>query len=637
MSDNIGALLSVDGIVRVRTNTNTPLASYEDAIVFLNTYTGHAIGQIVEVLYNVNDTSGTDSVSCVVAIGTKDARDYGITSSNYGPRATNGSYSSQEFPNGPCGAEFYEIISHGRGGGGGGSSTTTSSGIYRVTTTKTIGELTSSDITIAIQNKYGNEFTGLKDGDLCVVEIPYTKEPNTSRVSYQSAERSSRVSYITYIYTINDGIGTWKQVDVSADHVIFYDGIQRTEAWGSQAPTTLQTECKGYNLIELMEHYLVSERDPDIAATWNVRTAPIPTAKFKNDLSALVVSLSNGSITIASGTTRVVLVNPEEQQVRSYSTNWNSEVVFTGMEDIVHGPAQADGLVYGATADATHAELTGDTLTGTGTLRTTTSDNLRVHNSLFIQTSMISTHNGSTSTSEGQLALYGNDRFSVFGFHQDAGYELEDTEHVISITLSTNNSNLIRCIIKRTGGDIPGLGTSTYKTNLGNDHDFSEVRASGSALNGVHTITERTNSIQLVLPQATYKLHPVYPIRTNGTPVPIRAEKIVWTQAEINRYGKFGTEVTSHERPIDYLATNNTWIYIGFGDYRADVKTLYIPSKATLVKGQYYNVLNNSWVDSTWNGTPNIIGDAVDPHYHIWTTEYGGGSNIWRFLVTRRG
>lgn len=627
MSDNIGALLSADGIVRVRTNTNTPLASYEDAIVFLNTYTGHAIGQIVEVLYNVNDTSGTDSVSCVVAIGTKDARDYGITSSNYGPRATNGSYSSQEFPNGPCGAEFYEIISHGRGGGGGGgSSTTTSSGIYRITTTKTIGELASSDITIAIQNKYGDEFTGLKDGDLCVVEIPYVKEPNTPRVSY-----------ITYIYTVNDGVGEWKQVDVSADHVIFYDGVQRTEAWGSQASTTLQTECKGYTLTELMEHYLVAERDPDITATWDVQAVPTPTAKFKNDLSTLVVSLSNGSTTIAPRTTRVLLVNPEEQHIQGYSANWNSEVVFTGMEDIVHGPARASGLVYGATADPTHAELTGDVLTGTGTLRTTTSDNLRVHNSLFIQTSMISTHNGSTSTSEGRLALYGNDQFNVFGFHQDAGYELEDTEHVISITLSTNNSNLIRCIIKRTGGDIPGLGTSTYKTNLGNDRDFSEVRASGSALNNVHTITERTNSIQLVLPQATYKLHPVYPIRTNGTPVPIRAEKIVWTQAEINQYGKFGTEVTSHERPIDYLATNSTWIYIGFGDYRDDTKTLYIPSKATLAKGQYYNVLNNSWMDSTWNGTPNIIGDTVDPHYHIWTTEYGGGSNIWRFLVTRRG
>ena len=625
MSDNIGALLSADGIVRVRTNTNTPLASYEDAIVFLNTYTGHAIGQIVEVLYNVNDASGTDSVSCVVAIGTKDARDYGITSSNYGPRATNGSYSSQEFPNGPCGAEFYEIISHGRGGGGGGGgSHTASSGIYRITTTKTIGELMSSDITVAIQNKYGDEFTGLKDGDLCVVEIPYTKEPNTPRVSY-----------ITYIYTVNDGIGTWKQVDVSADHVIFYDGIQRTEAWGSQAPTTLRTECKGYNLIELMEHYLVTERNPDITATWNVRTAPTPTARFKNSLSALVVSLSSGTITIAPGATRVVLVNPEEQQVRSYSANWNSEVVFTGMEDIVHGPAQASGLVYGATVDATHAELTGDVLTGTDTLRTTTSDNLRVHNSLFIQKSMISTHNGSTSTSGGRLALYGNDQFNVFEFQQEAGYELEDTEHVISISLVANDSNLINCIIKRTGGDITGLGTSTYKTNLGNDRDFSGVQASGSALNNVHTITERTNSIQLVLPQATYKLHPVYPIRTNGTPVPIRAEKIVWTQAEINQYGKFGTEVTSHERPIDYLATNSTWIYIGFGDYRAGTKTLYIPSKAMLAKGQYYNVLNNSWMDSTWSGTPNIIGDTVDPHYHIWTTEYGGGSNIWRFLVTR--
>lgn len=627
MSDNIGALLNADGIVRVRTNTNTPLASYEDAIVFLNTYTGHAIGQIVEVLYNVNDTSGTDSVSCVVAIGTKDARDYGITSSNYGPRAANGSYSSQEFPNGPCGAEFYEIISHGRdGGGGGGSSTTTSSGIYRITTTKTIGELMSSDITVAIQNKYRDEFTGLKDGDLCVVEIPYTKEPNTPRVSY-----------ITYIYTVNDGVGEWKQVDVSADHVIFYDGIQRTEAWGSQAPTTLQTECRGYTLTKLMEHYLVAERDPDITATWNVRTAPTPTARFKNSLSALVVSLSSGSITIAPGTTRVVLVNPEEQHIQSYSANWDSEVVFTGMEDIVHGPAQASGLVYGATADPTHAELTGDVLTGTGTLRTTTSDNLRVHNSLFIQKSMISTHNGSTSTSGGRLALYSNDQFNVFGFQQEAGYELEDTEHVISISLAANDSNFINCIIKRTGGDISGLGTSTYKTNLGNDRDFSEVRALGSALNNVHTIAERTNSIQLVLPKATYKLHPVYPIRTNGTPVPIRAEKTVWTQAEINQYGKFGTEVTSHERPIDYLATNSTWIYIGFGDYRAGTKTLYIPSKATLAKGQYYNVLNNSWMDSTWNGTPNIIGDTVDPHYHIWTTEYGGGSNIWRFLVTRRG
>lgn len=624
MSDNIGALLNADGIVRVRTNTNTPLASYEDAIVFLNTYTGHAIGQIVEVLYNVNDTSGIDSVSCVVAIGTKDARDYGITSSNYGPRATNGSYSSQEFPNGPCGAEFYEIISHGRGGGGGGGShTTTSSGIYRITTTKVIGELTSSDITIAIQNKYGDEFTGLKDGDLCVVEIPYTKEPNTSRISY-----------ITYIYTVSDGIGTWKQVDVSADHVIFYDGIQRTEAWGSQASTTLQTECKGYNLIELMEHYLVSERDPDITATWNVQAVPTPAAKFKNSLSALTVSLSNGSTTITPGATRVLMVNPEEQHIQSYSANWDSEVVFASMEDIVHGPARASGLVYGATADPVHAELTGDVLTGTSVLRTTTSDNLRIHNSLFIQTSMISTHNGSTSTSEGQLALYGNDQFSVFGFHQDAGYELEDTEHVISIALSTNNSNLIRCIIKRTGGDIQGLGTSTYKTNLGNDHDFSGVQALESTLNSVHTITERTNSTQLVLPKATYKLHPVYPIRTNGTPVPIRAEKTIWTQADINQYGTFGMEVTSHERPIDYLATNSTWIYIGFGDYRAGTKTVYIPSKAVLAKGQYYNVLNNSWMDSTWNGTPNIIGDTVDPHYNSWTTEYGGGSNIWRFLVT---
>lgn len=624
MSDNIGALLSADGIVRVRTNTNTPLASYEDAIVFLNTYTGHAIGQIVEVLYSVNDVSGTDSVSCVVAIGTKDARDYGVTSTNEGPRATNGSYSSQEFPNGPCGAEFYEIISHGRGGGGGGSQHT-SYGIYRITTTKTIGELMSSDITVAIQNKYGEEFAELNDGDLCVVEIPYVKE------------HSQRVSYVTYIYTVSDGVGEWKQVDVSADHVIFYDGVQRTEAWGSQAPTTLQTECKGYTLTELMEYYLVAERDPDIIATWNVRTVSTPTAKFKNNLSALVVSLSNGSTTIAPGATQVLLVNPGEQQVQSYSASWNSEVVFTDMEDVIHGPAQASGLVYGATADPTHAELTVDTLTGTDTLRTTTSDNLRVHNSLFIQKSMISTHDGSTSTSEERLALYGNDQFNVFEFQQEAGYELEDTEHVISIALTVNDSNLINCIIKRTGGDITGLGTSTYKTNLNNNRDFSEVRALGSALNNVHTIAERTNSIQLVLPQTTYKLHPVYPIRTNGTPVPIRAEKTVWTQVEINQYGKFGTEVAPHERPIDYIATNSTWIYIGFGDYRAGTKTLYIPSKATLAKGQYYNVLNNSWMDSTWNGTPNIIGDSVDPHYHIWTTEYGGGSNIWRFLVTRRG
>lgn len=625
MSDNIGALLNADGIVRVRTNTNTPLASYDDAIVFLNTYTGHAIGQIVEVLYNVDDASGTDSVSCVVAIGTKDARDYGITSSNYGPRATNGSYSSQEFPNGPCGAEFYEIISHGRGGGGGGSHTTTSRGIYRITTTKTIGELRSSDITVAIQNKYGDEFTGLNDGDLCVVEIPYTKESSTPRTSY-----------ITYIYTVNDGIGEWKQVDVSADHVIFYDGVQRTEAWGSQAPTTLQTECKGYTLTELMEHYLVAERDPDITATWNVRAVPVPTAKFKNNLSALTVSLSNGSTTITPGTTKVLLVNPEEQRVQSYSARWDSEVVFTDMEDIIHGPASVSGLVYGVTADPTHAELTGDTLTGTSTLRTTTSDNLRIHNSLFVRTSMVSVCNGSTSTSEGQLALYGNNQFSTFEFHQDAGYELEDTEHVISIALSTNNSDIISCIIKRTGGDIQGLGTSTYKTNLGNDRDFSEVQALGSALSGIHTITERTNSTQLVLPRTTYKLHPVYPIRTNGTPVPIRAEKTVWTQAEINQYGAFGTEVASHERPIDYLATNSTWIYIGFGDYRVGTKTIYIPSKATLAKGQYYNVLNNSWMDSTWSGTPNVIGDTVDPHYNIWTTEYDGGSNIWRFLVVRR-
>lgn len=89
---------------------NKPLSSRQDAIAFLNHFTRHKIGQLVEVLYNTDDTN--KPIDSVVAIGVKNYDDCNNDQPSSGDvdRGSIKYYNSEDYPNGPCGSEFYVII-----------------------------------------------------------------------------------------------------------------------------------------------------------------------------------------------------------------------------------------------------------------------------------------------------------------------------------------------------------------------------------------------------------------------------------------------------------------------------------------------------------------------------------------------
>lgn len=85
--------------------TDHPYASREDAIAALDTFKGHRIGQLITLLYRVEEEDEKRDVECIVAVGIKNASECGPDGAESTDR-----WENKHYPNGPCGREFYRII-----------------------------------------------------------------------------------------------------------------------------------------------------------------------------------------------------------------------------------------------------------------------------------------------------------------------------------------------------------------------------------------------------------------------------------------------------------------------------------------------------------------------------------------------
>lgn len=113
-----------------------------------------------------------------------------------------------------------------------------------------------------------------------------------------------------YVYTTSESqtayywvTDHWVAFDIDAEHVWFPEGFSRTEAWGCVAETTnneVETSCKGQNLKQVLEKFLVKEIWPTTGTT---RSA-VPTYT----LTAGTVELSTSSVDVLRKSTQTVTV-----------------------------------------------------------------------------------------------------------------------------------------------------------------------------------------------------------------------------------------------------------------------------------------------------------------------------------------
>ena len=577
--------------IRVQGADGLPLRDYEAALEFLMHFTHHAVGQIVEVLYYVD--SDVDPVSCITAIGTKDVKGCGPDGEYNANRYLNKQYDLDTYPYGPCGAEFFEIISKGAAG----SSTGTggAEGVYKVTTALQPRELDSQTLTNLILDAYP-EVESIEDGGLCVVE-------------FTSGDRKT---YITYVYSLS----TWSMVDVSADHVIFYDGVHRTELWGSQDRVSdgIVQECVGKSLKEVLDYYLIKNHIPTPIAQWNLDNTPMPSVRWTNDLQAIRIGIDGVPTTITG--TKVVSVN----QLITYIPNtWSTDISTIGVMDVTHGPATVVGCTYGAVASEM-STVNGTTITGTNTFTTTHTIETYgdVEYKISIGSNFIASDTTTLSVTPYVLTPSSQDTLS-----------LQEGCHAISQRIEPIGA---KTKITRQGGVLYGIGNSSYKSSLGDIYPCS------SLVPNVTTnleIDPDTKEINMLSKSRTSELHIVRPIRTNGTPTGSLPQP---TQSQINTYSKYSDSIVDHPTLIDYFDSTSDVVYIGFGNYKIDetpvnkiIEVSSLVDKSRIVV-DYWNTITNSWVHEGVT-VEESSEESLSEGYKRYIIRKSSGPNLWRITI----
>lgn len=100
-----------DNYIIQTVRNNVPYPSRQDAMNALDTFTAHRIGQIITLLYHTNQDENLHDVHALMAVGIKNANECGVDGIYNPDRWDNKYYPSDTYPNGPCGREFYRIIS----------------------------------------------------------------------------------------------------------------------------------------------------------------------------------------------------------------------------------------------------------------------------------------------------------------------------------------------------------------------------------------------------------------------------------------------------------------------------------------------------------------------------------------------
>lgn len=139
---------------------------------------------------------------------------------------------------------------------------------------------------------------------------------------------------------------------IKAENVYFDDGISRTEAWGVETATSggivSEGECKGKNLKDLLENYLVKEAFPEkISTGYGIYETPInfSISNYGELLNINNITTINSAATVDVGT--LYKIN---------SCSYTPEIVASeGDKSINIGGITATGFSYGYFANETDA------------------------------------------------------------------------------------------------------------------------------------------------------------------------------------------------------------------------------------------------------------------------------------------
>lgn len=104
-----------DNYIIQTVRNSSPYGSRDEAMEALDNFTQHRIGQIITLLYRIPPDIRPDrnlhDVHVLVAVGIKNANECGTSGTQNPDRWDNKYYPEDDYPNGPCGREFYRIIS----------------------------------------------------------------------------------------------------------------------------------------------------------------------------------------------------------------------------------------------------------------------------------------------------------------------------------------------------------------------------------------------------------------------------------------------------------------------------------------------------------------------------------------------
>ena len=408
-----------------------------------------------------------------------------------------------------------------------------------------------------------------------------------------------RTAYV-YDYTItndqNQVVGGWAVLDgnVSADNVYFPNGIRHNQEWGTEpALATSKVDCVGYNLTNVMKHFLLRSGDvPEVTKKENLSTDPVVTVTSDDTISYSIYKDAEGQTIASTGQWWEVgtkLYIPSGTVI-SYN-GYNLELTSSD-SSVLEGGASIEGMTYG------YWLTSEDAATGR--------QDLTVDSSSIQGDSVYADFAHETKQHDGicklEMTVSGITYTKPSGLNDAVETEQPSVDTTIVIPTTVNREFTV---LEGTDGSITFTGTNgnTWKATRGaftlpkvgsvwvanNEYDKSREESFGPREHGIVNISSSARNGKT----ETFTVKGYYPVYSN-----IKKSSYTTTTEEINNTTKnsyswsLPTKWTSGEdlRPviIEYPQSKSITLTVG------GVSKTYTPTATTKIVGgvevPYYSI-----------------------------------------------